>query len=80
MFDGKGACRDFSGESFRRVTFRARSLDLFWLLFHEVARVLEGQVRVSIRLDFGNRKRHVAVVVAAVVNMIIGATLSLRCW
>lgn len=30
---------------------------LLWLLVHEVARVLVGQVRISIRLDFGNRKR-----------------------
>lgn len=30
---------------------------LLWLLVHEVARVLDGQVRISIRLDFGNRKR-----------------------
>jgi hypothetical protein len=32
---------------------------LFWLLIREVARVLNGQVRISIRLDFGNPKRPV---------------------
>lgn len=30
---------------------------LLWLLLHEVARVLKGPVRISIRLDFGNPKR-----------------------